>query len=242
MNIVSSKLASSVFISHAREDRDFASQLARDLQERGFEVHHPEQHLHPGLHWLSAIEEAIQNTENVLVILSSNSGRSEWVRLETAIALSRTDKLVVPVFSTKDADVPFMLKGIQGVDLSEPNRYLLSINELELQLRKQDNPQASTIEHGNASRDFKAQLEALSLEQEKRTLEHSERARTRALAMSCSVVTVMCFLIAFFVLTVHEIDQIALQMAAFVGIASGLAGSFVSFWIIRRRSNTNTHE
>ena len=84
-----------VFISYAHEDDEFATKLALDLHERGLTVWQPDQHLRVGEHWAKAIEEAIHDADNILIVLSRNSSNSEWVRAEVALALSQEEKRVV---------------------------------------------------------------------------------------------------------------------------------------------------
>ena len=117
-----------VFISHTNAEGEFAKQLARDLQSHGLTVWSADQHIGPGDHWLEVIQDAIRDSQNILVILSRNSARSSWVEAEAAIALCHGGKRIVPVYSTKDVDVPFMLRSIQGIDLSDPETWDTALN------------------------------------------------------------------------------------------------------------------
>lgn len=119
-----------VFISYASNDEDFARKLANDLVEKGLVVWMPEQNLKLGDDWAKESDQAINESRNTLVVLSEHSARSDRVRTETALALTQSGKRVVPVYSIKGVEVPFMLRSKQGVDLSYPASYPRSIERL----------------------------------------------------------------------------------------------------------------
>ena len=225
-----------VFISHARSDNEFAKKLASALDERGLTVWYADQHSRLGDHWIDIIERAIENTENILVVLSENSVASEWVRAETAMALSQRDKRVVPVFSTNNADVPFLLRDIRGVDLSSPDTFSVSVDKL-LQLLQAEKPlRESDIDDEDRSRRFRAQLEASILEQEKLSLEHITRQKTLALVIGSSVTAVISAVVAFsLIVSIDVLDKITPVLGLLVGVGLGIAGSIVGYWLTYSR-------
>ena len=189
-----------------------------------------------GDHWVDIIEQAIENTENILVVLSENSAKSEWVRAEAAMALSQRGKRVVPIFSTKNADVPFLLKDIKGIELSNPDTFSASMDKLIELLREERSFGRFSIHDENRSRLFKAQLEASTLEQEKLVLEHTRRQKTLALAIGSSLTAAISVVVASsLIFAVDILQSITPVLGLFVGVALGIAGSFVGYWLARSR-------
>ncbi len=78
----------SIFISYAREDRDTAERLYRDLKTAGLSPWLDVIDLLPGMHWKSAIKEAIEESRHVLALMSSNSvSKKGYVQKEVRLAL-----------------------------------------------------------------------------------------------------------------------------------------------------------
>ena len=88
---------SSVFISYSAhsEDRAIAQRLTRELKQRGLDVF-VDQAITAGEDFSRQIREALDNADVVVVLLSSNSQRSRWIKDEVAAALESRKK-VIPV-------------------------------------------------------------------------------------------------------------------------------------------------
>ena len=102
------------FISYSREDSEFALRLAQDLRAAGASVWIDQLDIHPGKPWDNAIEDALQNSPQMLAVLSPTSVRSENVRDEISYAL-RQGKIVVPVLYM-DCVIPLRLERKQYID------------------------------------------------------------------------------------------------------------------------------
>jgi hypothetical protein len=102
------------FISYSREDSDFALRLARDLKAAGAPVWLDQLDIHPGRPWDNAIEDALLASQQMLVILSPTSVRSENVRDEISYAL-RQGKVVVPVLYM-ECTIPLRLERKHQID------------------------------------------------------------------------------------------------------------------------------
>src|SRR2546427_367368 len=76
-----------VFLSYADSDMEFAKGLASQLSKQGYEVWDPYQNLFPGDNWSLKIGEALKESKAMVVLLSPDSVRSQWVRREIAYAL-----------------------------------------------------------------------------------------------------------------------------------------------------------
>jgi hypothetical protein len=102
------------FISYSREDSEFALRLAQDLKAAGARVWLDQLELKPGLPWDNAIEDALLDAQQMLVILSPTSVKSENVRDEISYAL-RQGKVVIPVLYM-ECTIPLRLERKQHID------------------------------------------------------------------------------------------------------------------------------
>jgi WD40 repeat protein/energy-coupling factor transporter ATP-binding protein EcfA2 len=96
-----------VFISYARPDAESASQLNRWLTERGLATFFDQTQLTPGLRWVAAIEEAIE-TSHAVVILVGPHGLGNTQQYEREMALVKQGKH--PSFPV----IPILLPGFEG--------------------------------------------------------------------------------------------------------------------------------
>jgi len=108
---------SRVFLSYARDDVDAARQLAEDLEHSGHDVWW-DRHLHGGSRFDQEIEEALKNAEAVVVLWSSVSLNSAWVKDEAAEA--RDSERLVPV-SIGSAKPPLGFRQFHTIDLGSWN-------------------------------------------------------------------------------------------------------------------------
>ena len=104
---------SRVFLSYARDDVDAARQLADSLGRSGHDVWW-DRHLHGGSRFDREIEEALKNAEAVVVLWSSASLDSAWVKDEAAEA--RDSERLVPV-SIGSAKPPLGFRQFHTIDL-----------------------------------------------------------------------------------------------------------------------------
>ena len=90
------KETSSAFFSYSRRDSEFVLKLAKDLKAAGAVVWLDQLDIKPGQHWDNAVETALANCPNMLLILSPSSVESTNVMDEVAFALAE-QKLIIPV-------------------------------------------------------------------------------------------------------------------------------------------------
>ncbi|MGA1984146.1 MAG: toll/interleukin-1 receptor domain-containing protein [Acidobacteriaceae bacterium] len=102
------------FISYSREDSEFALRLAQDLKAAGAHVWLDQLDILPGRPWDNAIEQALGEAMQMLIILSPESAKSENVRDEVSYALGQ-GKIIIPVLY-KDCVVPLRLQRTQRID------------------------------------------------------------------------------------------------------------------------------
>ena len=119
-----------VFISYAHKDgAKLASQLQADLTARGYDTWLDQARLQGGSNWSREIEEALDNADVVLALLSAGSFESEVCRGEQLRSL-RHRKCVIPVLVHVRADRPVYLEVRQYRDFSEPELYSLRLEDL----------------------------------------------------------------------------------------------------------------
>lgn len=104
-----------VFISYANEDSFVARQLAEHLREAGFDVFW-DRKIPIGITWDSYIEGKLRDAKCVVVLWSSHSVSSDWVRAEASEAANRG--VLIP--ATIDTTLPpFRFRTLQTASLVE---------------------------------------------------------------------------------------------------------------------------
>jgi TIR domain len=108
-----------IFLSYSHKDIEIMRQVRTDLDASGFHVWTDET-LVPGTEsWKNSIENAIQNTHALVVILSPDSKQSVWVERE----LDYAHACNVPIFpllargDTEVSAIPFQLINVQRADI-----------------------------------------------------------------------------------------------------------------------------
>lgn len=79
-----------VFISHSHQDKPAVDKIIVRLKDEGHDVWVDSLKLRPGDNFQRKIQEGIESADAMIVVISNNSFRSQWVRHEfSAIALHR---------------------------------------------------------------------------------------------------------------------------------------------------------
>ena len=138
------------FFSYSRQNTEFALRLAEDLKAAGADVWLDQLDIAPGQRWARAVQEALQNSPRVLVILSPASVNSNHVEDEVNFALDE-QKTVVPIFY-QDCKVPFRLRPLQYVDFRTDYAHGLKILLKTLGVKQQSAPSPAATPSPRASR------------------------------------------------------------------------------------------
>jgi hypothetical protein len=90
------------YLSATRSDCDTASLLEIELAKRDISSSRDIEFLHPGQDWEAALRQEAMGCDCFVVLVSPNSGESEWVKNEIRWALAEYDahglvKAIVPV-------------------------------------------------------------------------------------------------------------------------------------------------
>lgn len=104
-----------IFISYSRKDEIFARKLAAELERYGADVWVDVSDIPPGHKWSSAIQEGLDSSDTMLVIISPDSMASENVTDEWQYFLDRK-RLVVPVLGRPSSIPHYQLNRLQYID------------------------------------------------------------------------------------------------------------------------------
>lgn len=109
-----------IFLAHSSADKIFARKLKTDLEHKGYKVWLDESEIFIGQSIASRINKGLQNSDYLLLLLSDNSVKSDWVTKEwTSLLDSDTadSPTILPVIVNK-CTIPPILKGKRYADLS----------------------------------------------------------------------------------------------------------------------------
>src|ERR1043166_1334817 len=124
---------SRVFLSHSHADKKFVTRLAEDLQTHHHYVWLDEAEIRIGDSLIDKIGRALDEVDFVLAVVSATSVKSEWVKKELEIALTReiSEKRVVvlPILLTK-RDLPPFLRTKKYADFTDSEEYYKNFVEL----------------------------------------------------------------------------------------------------------------
>jgi hypothetical protein len=131
-----------IFISYAREDRPRVEPLALCLERQGWSVFW-DRKIHAGEQWHDVISKALDEADRVVVVWSSYSLGSDFVRDEAAAAQAR--RILLPIL-LDGVQPPLGFRQIQAADFSDWHG-AESAPELEQLLRDLGTPRAR---HGSS--------------------------------------------------------------------------------------------
>lgn len=103
-----------VFVSYSRKDIEFAKKLADDLKQRGVPVWLDVLAIPPGKRWDDVLENALEDSSHLLLLVSATSRRSQNVRDELAYAIDE-GKEVIPLI-LDGTGPPLRARRFQRVD------------------------------------------------------------------------------------------------------------------------------
>jgi len=144
-----------VFISYSHADKGFVDKLAAHLVKRNAHVWVDTWELNVGDSILNRVQEAIQDSSALLVILSKASVQSEWCKKELSAGLMRELEekrvIVLPVL-LEDCEIPLFLREKMYADFrSSFDRGLSAIVDA---IAKITNTDQGRIQKGNGNTDW----------------------------------------------------------------------------------------
>lgn len=110
-----------VFISHAFSDRAFATSLAKRLRAKGY-TPWDDAELPSGDNWALAVGKALGAADALIVLLSPDAMKSEWVakELEFALGNQRFEGRLIPIEIKSTRDKPWILNELQLIRAASP--------------------------------------------------------------------------------------------------------------------------
>ena len=119
-----------VFISHTHSDQRLAHKIAAILEQAGLEVWDASREILPGDNWAQEVSNALQESEAMVILLTPDAVRSEWVRREMrwniayALGEVRFRSRLIPVVAgdpniLNTESVPWILRHQKMVDLTQ---------------------------------------------------------------------------------------------------------------------------
>jgi hypothetical protein len=125
-------LAFDIFLSYKSEDSDWVNNLKESLQKRGVRVWVDKDEIRPGDLFVEALENALDTSKTVGLVVTPQSLESKWVREEyyRAITLSRNRNLQLIPLLLKDAELPGFLSSRHYIDFRDESNYELNVDRL----------------------------------------------------------------------------------------------------------------
>ena len=129
-----------IFISYSWLDKRFIRRLVARLEKEGYHTWLDEKELTPGDRLSSKLAEAIERSKIVIIVISENSIKSNWLKFEMELATRRMVEehvRLIPVLKGKVA-VPEQLRGLVYADFRTNSRdgYKKLLNAIEDELPK----------------------------------------------------------------------------------------------------------
>jgi len=122
-----------VYLSHVASDGPWARELAHQLMAAGIRVVDPFDELFPGDNWSLKIGRALEESEAMIVLISPEAVKSNWLHGEIQYALGeeRFEGRLIPVKVKPTDDFPWVLRNMQwvGGNPDEAGRGIVKILE-----------------------------------------------------------------------------------------------------------------
>jgi nucleotide-binding universal stress UspA family protein len=222
------------FISYSRTDKATVERLRRALEQRNVDVWLPEAQISPGQIVAAEIERAINDSDAVIVVLSPSSSKSEWVSMETSLAISlqRTGgkPLIIPVVAEPPDKVPFFLQHIHWVDLTTEQNFERNVDRIVDAMRQAES--VSPARDADQARLHQLSAAKRLLESEK--LFHDSKAlRTSRYILITSIVAGFLTILAALGFLFLESRQAWSVAGVFIGFVAGI----VTAILIRRATD-----
>jgi TIR domain-containing protein len=106
-----------VFLSYASSERALAKDLSSDLSAAGHEVWLPDVELFPGDNWALKVGQALQQSNAMVVLLSPDWAKSDWIRNEVLFALGSLnyEGRAIPVVVRPTREIPWILEHLDSI-------------------------------------------------------------------------------------------------------------------------------
>jgi hypothetical protein len=136
-----------VFISHSSRDQGLVISLANLLTRFGIEVYVAEWYLSPGEKLDSKVFREIDNSNCMVVLLTQNGTRSNWVQQEIGYALSKGKHIIPLVEDGTTGEALGALRGREYIkyDPYQPQQALVTLSDYIKRLKLDKEEQDKTL-------------------------------------------------------------------------------------------------
>jgi len=134
------------YLSYALPDREIARELVDKLEDAGHEVWFNDREITAGENWRKKVEEALNTSNAMIVLISPASMSSKLVRWEIEYAFFSKNfaHRVLPVYLRPTDDVPWFLRKQHGVTMGRDHKK--GIHEIKSALDHFDEQLKATVE------------------------------------------------------------------------------------------------
>ena len=121
-----------IFLSYKSEDSKWVQGLKSSLEQRGIKVWMDKNEIRPGDLFAKALEDGIENSSSVGLVVTPESMRSDWVKEEyyRALSLATAKQLQLIPLLLRDTELPGFLAGRQYVDFRSERDFDLAVDQL----------------------------------------------------------------------------------------------------------------
>ncbi|MEK7686166.1 MAG: toll/interleukin-1 receptor domain-containing protein [Verrucomicrobiota bacterium] len=126
-----------VFISYAMPDAELARKVADGLRREGLSVWLADQEILPGDNWAEKVSQALNESQAMVVLITSETFRSRAVMREIEFALGNKEyrqRLIPVVIESEripDETIPWILRRYQMVRVPEGGRIADCVSEIK---------------------------------------------------------------------------------------------------------------
>src|SRR5688572_18413647 len=136
-----------VFISYSHEDRDFAEIVIGEIKKAKIASWIDSEQLRAGKDWQQQIDDSIRQSFVVLVIMTPDAKKSEYVTYEWSFALGASIP-VIPIMR-ENVDIHSRLKNVQSFDFTGKYRpftdLITELNRIKDEAKLMQNSKGQTV-------------------------------------------------------------------------------------------------
>jgi TIR domain len=135
-----------VFISHSFVDKWIAGRIRDDLEARGVTAYLAEKDLATGAEIVPTISEELRDSDELLILLTPASVKSDWVVAEMYMALAYSKPWVAIRMHVGENDIPRLLKPYLARDLNDIDRYYAEVDSRTRRAAKKPHDAAAVVQ------------------------------------------------------------------------------------------------
>lgn len=116
-----------VFVSHATYDKFLAKVICERLEANGIATYRDDRDIEGGDSIPESIRMAIEQCDELAVLLTPQSIQRQWVLVEIGIAIGMGKRIVPLLYHVATESIPECIRPNRGFDLNEIDSYLSDV-------------------------------------------------------------------------------------------------------------------